>query len=142
MYGSKGLTNLDYAFQGNTTISTIGKLFLANSAVTTANYAFYNANGLTVMGSGCLNGCSSLTSLISMFEGCINLEKIGEYTEWYRGEDHSKYLYKKELDECKCNVAGQQAEVALMCSEPYLESEFYSFTGTIVTGKQIGRAHV
>ena len=127
MYGSTGLTNLDYAFEGNTTISTIGKLFLANSAVTTANYAFYNDTGLMSVGSGCLNGCVNLSSLISMFEGCLNLEKIGEYTEWYNVDNHSSYLYQKEVDNCKCNTAGQQAEVALFCSVPYGENEFDSF---------------
>lgn len=132
MYGSTGLTNIDNAFEGNTTICTIGQLFLAKSKVTTANSAFKNVTNLETVGSGILMGCP-LTSLISMFEGCGSLIKIGDYTEWYDPSKHDSYLYTKEKDECKCNVAGQQAEVALFTSVPYLESEFDSLTCERIT---------
>lgn len=130
MYGSTGLTNIDNAFEGNATICIIGQLFLAKSKVTTANSAFKNVTNLETVGSGVLMGCP-VTSLISMFDGCSSLVKIGEYTEWY--DSDKNYLYQKETDGCKCNTAGQQAEVALFTSVPYLESEFDTLTCESIT---------
>jgi hypothetical protein len=64
-----------------------------------------------------------------MFDGCSNLNQIGEYIEWYDPIEHNNYLYVKESDETKCNTAGQQAEVNLFVSVPYLQEEYDSFTG-------------
>ena len=64
-----------------------------------------------------------------MFDGCSNLSQIGEYIEWYDPVEYNSYLYVKESDETKCNTAGQQAEVNLFVSVPYLQEEYDSFTG-------------
>ena len=127
MSGSTGIENITNMFYQNQNIKNIGKLFLSNSSITSSDYAFYGSSIVNI-GSGILNN-TNLNSAISMFENCTSLKKIGEYIEWYNPEKESQYTYKKYADLTKCNTNGQQAEISLYCSNPYLEEEYQSFTG-------------